>query len=88
MDERGQFYTCLRYTNPNVPPQYETYGFPHTDCEAGLNSRIHFPACWNGVNVDSANHKDHVAYLSRIDQGSCPDSHPITMMKLLYEVRV
>lgn len=25
------------------------YGFPTTNCEAGLNARIHFPACWDGV---------------------------------------
>lgn len=25
------------------------YGFPTTDCEAGLNARIHMPACWDGV---------------------------------------
>ena len=24
------------------------YGFPTTDCESGLNARIHFPACWDG----------------------------------------
>jgi hypothetical protein len=24
------------------------FGFPNTDCESGLNHRIHFPACWDG----------------------------------------
>jgi len=83
LDERAQFYSCLR----NGAPGYDSYGkFPTTNCENGLNARIHFPACWDGVNVDSPNHKDHVAYLSSIDNGECPDSHPIGMMKIFYEV--
>ena len=82
------------------------YGFPTTDCEAGLNHRIHFPACWDGKvhtlrrllfaerllihywtqNLDSPNHKDHVAYLSLMDNGSCPPTHPVGLMKLFFEV--
>ncbi|KAG8938505.1 hypothetical protein FRC04_008443 [Tulasnella sp. 424] len=82
--ERAIKSTCLRYTTNN--PSYDFYGFPTTDCEAGLNSRLHMPACWDGVNLDSPDHKSHTAYLSQIDNGSCPPTHPVPLMKLFYEV--
>ncbi|KAG8927410.1 hypothetical protein FRC03_009749 [Tulasnella sp. 419] len=81
---RAGFWVCLRY---NVgQPDYEGTGFPTTDCEAGLNARLHMPACWDGKNLDSPNHQDHVAYLSSMDNGSCPSTHPVALMKLFYEV--
>jgi len=84
LSQRAVFYSCLRYTDG--VSGYDGYGFPNTDCESGLNHRIHFPACWDGVNVDSANHQSHVAYLSELDNGSCPPTHPVGLMKLFYEV--
>uniref|UniRef100_A0A0W0FVT9 DUF1996 domain-containing protein n=1 Tax=Moniliophthora roreri TaxID=221103 RepID=A0A0W0FVT9_MONRR len=83
--ERAIAWACLRYTSSN--PSYEgTGGFPHTDCEAGFQSRLHFPACWDGKNVDSADHKSHVAFLSMLDNGGCPSTHPVGLMKLFYEI--
>jgi len=84
LGQRATFFSCLRYTTNGTP--YDGYGFPTTDCEAGLNHRIHFPACWDGKNLDSPNHKDHVAYLSELDNGSCPPTHPVGLMKLFFEV--
>ncbi|KAG7086206.1 hypothetical protein E1B28_002170 [Marasmius oreades] len=83
--ERAIAWACLRYTTSN-PDYYGTGGFPHTDCEAGFQSRIHFPACWDGKNVDSTDHKSHVAFLSILDNGSCPPTHPVGLMKLFYEI--
>ncbi|EIM85455.1 uncharacterized protein STEHIDRAFT_98994 [Stereum hirsutum FP-91666 SS1] len=82
--ERAQFFSCLRYTDG--VDGYDGYGFPTTNCEAGLNARIHFPACWDGVNLDSSDHTSHTAFLSELDNGACPDTHPVGLMKLLYEV--
>ena len=45
-----------------------------------------FPGCWDGVNLDSADHKSHMAYPSGIDSGECPSSHPVHLISLFYEV--
>lgn len=37
-------------------------------------------------NVDSADHIAHTAYLSGLDNGKCPSTHPVPLMKLFYEV--
>ncbi|PBK62265.1 hypothetical protein ARMSODRAFT_964281 [Armillaria solidipes] len=83
--ERAIAWICLRYTTSN-PDYGGTGGFPTTDCEAGFQSRLHFPACWDGVNVDSPDHKSHVAFLSQLDNGDCPATHPVGLMKLFYEI--
>ncbi|KAF8884527.1 hypothetical protein BD779DRAFT_779221 [Infundibulicybe gibba] len=81
--ERAVGYSCLRYPND---AGYDGYGFPNTDCEGGLNARLHMPACWNGVDLDSPDHMSHTAYLSGLDNGKCPSTHPVPLMKLFYEI--
>lgn len=50
-------------------------------CPAGqdLVVRIFFPDCWDGRNVDSADHRSHMAYNSA---GTCPASHPVPVPRL------
>jgi hypothetical protein len=52
-------------------------------CPAGKGSylRLHvrFPSCWDGVNLDSADHKSHLAYAMR---GQCPASHPVSVPEI------
>lgn len=35
---------------------------PKYNCPNGLRGEIRFPSCWNGVDLDSADHSSHVAY--------------------------
>jgi len=84
--ERAAEWECLRYPSKGYNSADTGDGFPDTDCESGFNSRIHMPACWDGKNLDSADHHSHVAYLTGLDNGSCPTSHPVGFLKLLYEV--
>ena len=41
---------------------------------------------FHSQNLDSPDHISHTAYLSDLDRGSCPSTHPVPLMKLLYEV--
>lgn len=44
--------------------------------------------CWDGVNLDSPDHRSHVAYPSGTFEGggACPSSHPVKIPQLFYEV--
>ncbi|KAK9802189.1 hypothetical protein SCARD494_00122 [Seiridium cardinale] len=93
---------CHRcYTGPNyggdVSAPYQdnsidTEAFPTKACKCDIRSNIHFPTCWDGKNLDSPNHKSHVAYpvsgpatfLSL--GGACPSTHPVCIPQLMYEV--
>jgi len=54
-----------------------------------IRTTITFPTCWDGVNLDSPDHKGHVAYPSVgtfESTGECPASHPVRLPQLMYEV--
>jgi hypothetical protein len=44
-------FTCLGTDNA------ETHEFPNYNCPGGLRAQVFFPSCWDGVNLDSADHK-------------------------------
>ncbi|MEU9067429.1 DUF1996 domain-containing protein [Streptomyces sp. NPDC048109] len=46
-----------------------------------------FQSCWDGLNIDSTNHRDHVAFVQR--DGSCPNGFqaiPQLQVRLVYDV--
>jgi hypothetical protein len=48
---------------------------------------IFFPSCWDGVNLDSTDHKSHMAYpvASGSQNGAaCPESHPVPIVRPSY----
>jgi hypothetical protein len=56
---------------------------PECPRTAPLGVRIAFPDCWDGERLDSDDHRSHLAY-SR--PGGCPDSHPVVVPQLIFEV--
>lgn len=64
----------------------QTPGLTNTNCPDGLRAQVFFPACWDGVNLDSPDHKSHMAFPSEIDNGQCPPSHPHHLISIFYEV--
>jgi len=74
-------HVCLGGNEP------EQGGFPKGNCKNGLRSQIYFPSCWNGVDLDSDDHKKHMAYPngSHYDSGVCPTTHPVPMISIFYE---
>lgn len=48
-----------------------------------LGLQIYFPDCWNGRDLDSADHKSHMAYsVGRFGSRTCPASHPVALPQL------
>ncbi|KAF2742890.1 hypothetical protein M011DRAFT_497200 [Sporormia fimetaria CBS 119925] len=79
-------FTCLQNINTRDP---QTLDFPDVPCPAGMMTAVRFPTCWDGVNLDSPNHMDHMSYPehgSFESGGPCPASHPVRMPQLFYEV--
>jgi hypothetical protein len=44
---------------------------------------IIFPSCWDGVNLDSPDHKSHMAYANG---GRCPSTHPVNVPEVTQSV--
>lgn len=59
-----------------------------TNCPDGLRAEIFFPNCWDGVNLDSKDHRSHMAYSGDDGDGTCPSSHPVKLVSIFYEAMV
>ncbi len=53
----GLRYTCLQSA---LTRGAETPDFPSKPCAAGIMAIHHFPACWDGKNLDSPDHQSHM----------------------------
>jgi hypothetical protein len=72
-------WTCTGFTD-RITDKYPI-------CPSGSNvTRIFdMPSCWDGQNIDSANHRDHLVFPD--DSGACPDGTqavPQLRMTLIY----
>jgi hypothetical protein len=56
------------------------------DCDVGdlLQLTVEFPQCWNGRDLDSADHKSHMSYPRN---GACPSTHPVPLPDISLNVR-
>ena len=56
-----------------------------------LDLDLRFPDCWDGVHLDSKDHKSHMAYSVRPNKLStqrvCPSTHPRLMPQVVMNVR-
>lgn len=96
--------SCFRcYSGPNfggdnaAPCQdakLDTEELPKGQCLGGIRSNILYPTCWDGVNLDSPDHKSHVAYPTGGAQmftgsstgGACPSTHPVKIPQIMLEI--
>lgn len=53
-------------------------------CSGVMSYELNFPECWDGDNLDSPNHQDHMAFASYYD--GCPASHPKRIPKITFNV--
>ncbi|KAK0642111.1 hypothetical protein B0T16DRAFT_394277 [Cercophora newfieldiana] len=95
--------TCFRCYNapdfggddfrPCLDPRVDTMHLPTGPCY-GIRSNVLFPTCWDGVTLDTADHKSHVAYPvegPHIFDGIgtaevCPPSHPVKIPQVMLEI--
>lgn len=50
---------------------------PNCNGAGRLEAWVRFPYCWDGVNLDSPDHRSHMAFGVNNTWGPCPSSHPV-----------
>jgi hypothetical protein len=75
-------FGCRNMAGP--PPSATAVPTCPTGRGDGLTMSIHFPDCWNGEDLDSADHQSHMAYSVR---GVCPDGYPVPVPALTVHVK-
>ncbi|KAG9234742.1 hypothetical protein BJ875DRAFT_375744 [Amylocarpus encephaloides] len=71
--------------NPMGVAASDTTELPTRHCAGGVRVNTFFPTCWDGVNLDSPDHKTHVAYPVQGVFGNCPKSHPVEIPQVFIE---
>jgi len=79
VEDKATSFVCLGGNVPQGP------AIPNSKCPDGLRAQIVMPSCWDGKNLDSPDHKSHMAYPDGTDHGKCPSTHPKRFMTLFYE---
>ncbi|KAF9889453.1 hypothetical protein FE257_007355 [Aspergillus nanangensis] len=79
---RAQSHTCLV---DNGPSSY-TQALPTQAC-VRMRAQTFFPSCWDGKNLDSSDHKSHMAFpaIGDYNGGVCPESHPTAIISIFLE---
>ncbi|KAF4556755.1 Hypothetical protein D9617_1g086360 [Elsinoe fawcettii] len=63
------------------------YSLPTQTCKGNIRLQINFPSCWNGRDIDTSDHKSHMAYpLDNLNNGPCPPTHPVRLPSLFHEI--
>lgn len=55
---------------------------PYCEAPDRVRMDVFFPSCWDGVNLDSADHKSHMAYPTA--SGTCPATNPVPVVRVSY----
>ena len=67
------------------PGSGEDLSYPPAKCASGIMVVSYtFPNCWDGINLDSANHQSHMAYPLK---GNCPSTHPVAIPQIQTYIR-
>jgi len=72
-------WSCLHHGEVNP-----SKNFVNCPADSKLETYLDFPQCWNGRDLDSADHKSHLAYPVG---GNCTSTHPVALPKLRFVLR-
>ncbi|KAF2106585.1 hypothetical protein BDV96DRAFT_507567 [Lophiotrema nucula] len=82
-------FNCLNYAKTPEGSMYRhflpTKDYMDANCAQGIRAEIFFPSCWDGKNLDSTNHKDHMRYPDLGKDGTCPEGFETRLPSLFYE---
>ncbi|KAJ5908601.1 hypothetical protein N7495_001283 [Penicillium taxi] len=82
-------FNCLNYEETAEGSLYRHFmpnkTFLDEQCTDGLRLELMFPSCWNGKDVDSTDHKSHVAYPDLVMTGDCPEGYETRLVSLFFE---
>ncbi|PHH51425.1 hypothetical protein CFIMG_005035RAa [Ceratocystis fimbriata CBS 114723] len=87
--ERAIGFNCLNYAKQGEATLSRHYlpekSWLDANCPDGIRIELMFPSCWNGKDLDSADHQSHVAYPDLVMTGECPDTHPVGLAGIMFE---
>ncbi|KHO01249.1 uncharacterized protein MAM_00250 [Metarhizium album ARSEF 1941] len=79
-EQRAISHVCLGANGGDTPY------LPARQCDR-MRAETFFPSCWDGKNLDSRDHKSHMAFpaIGDYNTGVCPQSHPVAVLSVFFE---
>ncbi|KAG8424071.1 hypothetical protein J3458_000905 [Metarhizium acridum] len=79
-EQRAISHVCLGANGGETPH------LPAKQCDR-MRAETFFPSCWDGRNLDSGDHKSHMAFpaVGDYNTGVCPQSHPVAILSVFFE---
>ncbi|KAH8701950.1 hypothetical protein BGW36DRAFT_261716, partial [Talaromyces proteolyticus] len=91
LSQKALGFNCLHYNTTDEGSLYRHFlpdkNFLDENCWDGLRLELMFPSCWNGKDVDSHDHKSHMAYPNLVSDGTCPEGFETRLVSLFYETK-
>jgi hypothetical protein len=72
-------YTCVGSDGTSAP---WTHSIPNCPAGSDMWMGVEFPQCWDGKNLDSADHRSHMAFAN----DGCPPDHPVPLPLVSYNI--
>lgn len=72
-------YTC--HTSSSTTRA--SFSIPNCPVGGDIQQHVVFPQCWDGRNLDSPDHKSHMAYATG---RGCPASHPVPLPEITFNI--
>lgn len=71
-----------------ITPGEEVFDEGITTGASEMELNISFQSCWDGINLDSPDHKSHVAFPDGEGENApCPSTHPVRIPRLDFFIR-
>ncbi|KAK8004169.1 hypothetical protein PG989_003888 [Apiospora arundinis] len=90
LEQRALGFNCLDYSKAPEASLFRhfmpTKEYLDQNCPDGIRLELAFPSCWNGKDVDSKDHKSHMAYPDLVQDGNCPEGFDTRLITLFYEI--
>ncbi|KAK7966355.1 WSC domain-containing protein [Apiospora aurea] len=90
LESRAVGFNCLDYSKAPEASLFRhfmpTKDYLDNNCPDGIRLELAFPSCWNGKDVDSEDHKSHMAYPDLVQDGNCPEGFDTRLVTLFYEI--
>ncbi|KAF2179811.1 hypothetical protein K469DRAFT_296481 [Zopfia rhizophila CBS 207.26] len=82
-------FNCLNYKKDPEASMYRHFmpdkAYLDANCDDGIRAEIFFPSCWNGEDLDSKDHRSHLAYPDLVNDGVCPEGFKTRVPSLFFE---
>lgn len=89
LSQKAIGFNCLDYSKDPEASLYRHFlpdkAYLDANCLNGLRLELMFPSCWNGKDLDSPDHKSHMAYPNLVMSGDCPSGFETRTPSLFYE---